>query len=144
MADLTIAQALASALEARDRCAETGNTEWYDRHSDTIRTLLATFPTGSGFDSGPPSVNLMVDGGLVFGVVFHAMNDAGVYAGWIPFQVTARPSWHGLDVDVHPILDSGEYHTFLENGVDVEGLADYVGEVFYDWLTSKAPAREAA
>ena len=143
MPNRTIAAALALTLEARDRCSQAGNTAWEERHAQAIQAILDTFPTGSGFDAGPPSAEMAEDGTLILGVEFHAMNEHG-YVGWITFQVTARPSWLGIDLDVHPILDSHEYHAFQQDGVDVEDLADYVGEVFYDWLTSPAPNREAA
>jgi hypothetical protein len=85
---------LASAIDARKRCKETGNAEWFERHSETIEQLVADFlPSGSGWDCGT-KIDLEAshaDFIELFGE-FHHMNDGGMYDGWTAHSIIVTPS----------------------------------------------------
>lgn len=85
---------LASALDARKRCAESGNDEWFNKWTERIKALVDEMPSGSGFDSG---TQLDEDAShadkLVFNTAYHHMNDGGCYDGWTEHTVTVTPSF---------------------------------------------------
>jgi hypothetical protein len=85
---------LAQTLDARTRCFATGNDEWSDKHTETIRDLVDKFmPSGSGWDSGTQfDWKQSTPEKLVFFGSFHHMNDAGYYDGWTEHTITVRPS----------------------------------------------------
>jgi hypothetical protein len=94
---------LASAIDARKRCKETGNTEWFERHSESIKQLVENFlPSGSGFDHGT-RIDLdasHADKLVLFGS-FHHMDENGMYSGWTDHTITATPSLiHGLNIRI--------------------------------------------
>ena len=85
---------LASAIDARKRCQETKNTEWFAKHSETIEQLVEDFlPSGSGWDSGTKiDLDTSHADKLVLYGEFHHMNDSGFYDGWTAHVVTVTPS----------------------------------------------------
>lgn len=85
---------LASMIQARKTCEAKDNTEWFDRHTDTIEELVKQhMPHGSGFDAG---TKIDFDAShaekLVFTTGFHHMNDGGYYDGWTEHTITVTPS----------------------------------------------------
>lgn len=85
---------LASAIDARKRCSNNPNSEWFGKWTDTIESLVKQhMPHGSGFDSG---TTLDLDAShadkLVFQTSFHHMNENGYYDGWTEHTVTVTPS----------------------------------------------------
>lgn len=102
--DYKIYQEMASAAGARNRCAISANnaddagsgqhwTEWMDRHEDTIKKMLDLLPHGSGID-GDWAFDFVKSGDdkVIFYNSFHAMDENGMYDGWIDFTVTITPS----------------------------------------------------
>jgi|SRR5579859_1715082 len=93
---------LASAVQARLNCKRTDNSEWHDKHTDTIEHLVDNFlPHGSGYDSGT-KIDLDRSHGekLVFITSFHHMNDSGYYCGWTEHTVTVTPSFSGINMRI--------------------------------------------
>lgn len=123
----TIAEALASALQARINCEQSGNTEWQQRHGERIAELMETAPSGSGIDTGTTLDDEKANPEkLSFYLSYHHMNDGGMYDGWTEHTVTARASLvFGLDVRI--------------GGRDRNDIKDYLGEVYQEWLASEAP-----
>lgn len=122
---MTIAEKLASKLEARRRCIQTGNMEWTLKHNNSIITLMEEAPRGSGLDQG---ITLQYDDSgderLVFRTAFHHMDENGYYDGWTEHRVTVRPGFTGLRI------------TIL--GPNRNEIKNYLHEVFHHWLTSPA------
>ncbi len=85
---------LASAIDARKRCAETNNAEWFAKHGETIAQLVDDFlPSGFGWDGGT-KIDLdasHADKLVLFGS-FHHMHESGMYDGWTEHTVTVTPS----------------------------------------------------
>ena len=87
---------LAGMIEARRNCAQSNpvNSEWLDRHTDTIEALVKQhLPHGSGFDCGTKiDLDASHADKLVFTTEFHHMNENGYYDGWTEHTVTVNPS----------------------------------------------------
>ena len=122
----TRAERIASAFGALQNCIECDNSEWEDRHAETIATEMEHLPHGSGFDSGTTLNHdrSSIDK-LVFDTSFHHMNDAGYYDGWTEHRVTVTPSFIGrFDVRV--------------GGRDRNGIKEYITECFLTALDNAA------
>ena len=94
---------LASSVQARANCADGQNNEWYDRHERTVLDLVDNFlPHGSGIDSDLEfDFETSTGEKLVINGSYHAMDENGMYDGWIDFLVTVRPSLQfGFDLNV--------------------------------------------
>jgi len=91
-----------------------------ERSEERLERLMETAPSGSGFDAGT-SVDTDRSDVLIFSASFHHMDDAGYYGGWTEHTVRVKPSlaW-GFDLTV--------------SGRDRNGIKDYIGETFADWL----------
>jgi hypothetical protein len=117
---------IANKLQAMNNCLEKGNTEWFDKHQDSIKSIVSeTFPHGSGFDSG---TKLNFDESkperLVFDTGFHHMNDGGYYDGWTEHKVIVTPSLvYGFTLRV--------------TGRDKREIKDYIGECFHQCLNAE-------
>ena len=87
-------QALASALQAKVNCRESGNTEWYHKHVERLNTLVQDhMPRGSGVDNGSYlDHEKSSPDKLVFTTSYHHMNDGGMYDGWTDHTVVVTPS----------------------------------------------------
>jgi hypothetical protein len=86
-------QKLATCFVARENCAKTGNDEWFEKHTNSIETILDYLPHGSGFDT---DIKLDYDASSIDRLVlygsFHSMDEMGGYDGWIDFSVIIKPS----------------------------------------------------
>ena len=116
---------LASLLIARRNCAQSNNTEWFERHSDTIEDLVDTYmPRGSGFDRG---TKLDVDAShankLIFNTSYHHMDEMGGYDGWTEHTITVTPSL------------THRFHVRI-SGRNRNNIKDYMHDCIYDALTS--------
>lgn len=123
--NLSVAARIAELVEARANCQKSGNAEWFERHTDNLNEVIRDhFPHGSGIDAGC-TVDLVASrrDRLVIDVPFHIMNENGYYVGWRTFRVTVRPAFQSIDLQV--------------TGRDVNGLKDYLAEVFHEALTRR-------
>jgi len=122
----------ASLVDARLRCEQTNNDEWFHNHTARITELLDEMPSGSGFDSG---TKLDFDASnadrLVFITAFHHMNDGGYYDGWTEHNVIVTPSLiHGFNLKV--------------TGRDRNQIKEYIHEMFANALNEETPAQTPA
>ena len=88
-------QAFGGLIQARNNCQESGNTEWFTKHSETLEWLASEYlPHGSGIDSGV-SIDLEKSkpGRIVFHFGFHHMNQNGFYEGWEYYSLIIRPDF---------------------------------------------------
>ena len=115
---------LASCIDAFKRCRETGNTEWAEKHGDTIIQVINDhLPHGSGIDSGV-KIDWEHSSGekIVLDTAFHHMDENGYYDGWTNHSVTVRPSLiHGITLSI--------------SGRDKNGIKEYLYDTFSDDLT---------
>lgn len=117
-------QVIASTIDARLRCKETGNTEWFQNHTDHLKYIEKNFlPSGSGIDGG---TNIRFDEStgdkIVLGCGFHHMDENGMYDGWTDHTITITPSLiHGLNIKI--------------SGRNRNDIKEYLHEVFYQDLT---------
>lgn len=126
MSTLKLYQVLARHLNAMENCRESNNTEWLDKHHDSVARLVKDhMPSGGGFDSGT-TVDLDASRGgekLVFNTSFHHMDDNGMYDGWTEHAVTIKPCLlFGFDLKV--------------SGRDRRDIKDYIAECFHAALSS--------
>ncbi len=84
---------LAGTIQARKSCLASGNTEWFDKHTETINKLVDKLPSGSGFDNGTKiDLDASHADKLVFYTSYHHSNESGMYDGWTDHTVTVTPS----------------------------------------------------
>jgi hypothetical protein len=115
-------QALSRALIARENCARFGNSTWYEKWDARITKIMDCAPSGSGFDNGTRLVeDRCTDRKLVFDTAFHHINATGMCDGWTERRVTVHSTLEGLHVRVE--------------GRDRNHIKDYIGDMFYEWLT---------
>jgi hypothetical protein len=109
---------LARTLQAKKNLIQANNTEWEEKHQQTLDELLMFLPSGSGFDSG-----IQLDEKrstihkLVFTTAFHHM-DNGYYDGWTEHTITIQQTFMGLDIKV--------------SGRNRNDIKEYIGEMFSD------------
>jgi hypothetical protein len=117
-----IYQQIASRLLAMENCRKTGNTEWLEKHEQTINKLVEDhMPSGSGFDNGTHlNYKDSTPNTLVFNTSYHHM-DEGCYDGWTEHTVTVKPSLaFGFDLRI--------------SGRDRNGIKDYIHDAFHTAL----------
>ena len=112
-------QELASRIQARLNCAESGNVEWFEKHEARIEELVKNYmPSGSGFDCGTKiDLDKSTPEKLVFYTDFHHMNEAGYYDGWTEHRITVRPSLQ-------------HYFTLTISGRNRNEIKDYIHQAF--------------
>lgn len=114
---------IASMIDAAQRCERTGNTEWYDRHTNRIEYLCKNhMPSGCGVDSGTSfDFNVSNSDKLVFKTSYHHMNEHGYYDGWTDHTVVVRPSLiHGITLHI--------------TGRNRNDIKDYLHDLFSNML----------
>lgn len=119
----TVAQQIASALQAQINCQKNGNQEWHDRHGETIEQLVSDhLPSGSGFDAGTTLADDSKPNRLIFNTSFHHMTEHGMYDGWTEHQVI-----------VTPCLVLG--FSLRVTGRDRNDIKELIGDTFNDCLS---------
>lgn len=118
----TVAARIASLLQAIENCNKSGNWEWRDRHTESLRAIQKQLPSGSGIDSGTTiDMDRSTPERIVLVADFHHMNDAGMYDGWTAHTVIVRASLlFGLDIRI--------------SGRDRNGIKEYLGDVYREAL----------
>lgn len=120
---MQVAQKIASLILARANCLDRSNTEWADRHGETLAAIMRDAPSGGGFDNGTVLHHFSSPETLRFITSFHHMDAHGSYDGWTDHAVTVKASLAlGLDLRV--------------SGRDRNGIKDYIHETFQTWLSS--------
>ena len=118
-------QAIARAVDARDRCDLEQNHPWSPIWRERIEKMLACLPSGSGWDHGTKLAKSTPER-LVFYGSFHHMNDAGMYDGWTDHEIIVTPSL------------TYRYNIRV-TGRDRNGIKEYLGDLFSDALAGAAP-----
>jgi hypothetical protein len=87
-------QDLAGTIGARINCEKSGNTEWFDRHSDRLEHFQKCYlPSGGGIDSGTKiDLDKSTDEKIVLTFGYHHMNEGGFYDGWTEHTAIITPS----------------------------------------------------
>jgi hypothetical protein len=126
----TVAQTIASAIQARITCGKRGQTEWQRRHAAAVVWLCAhQMPSGSGFDIGTKiDFDRSTAEKLVFVTAFHHMNETG-YTGWTEHTVTVRPAFSGFTLTI--------------SGRDRNGIKEVIAKFFEAALSAVAEREKA-
>ena len=121
MSERKLYSEIASMISARENCEQSGNGDWFERHSKRLEFIeRECLPSGSGIDSG-----CQIDLGrskpdrLVLTLGYHHMNQDGYYTTWTHHDVIVTPS-----------LQWG--YSLRITGKDQNGIKDYL----YDVLTN--------
>jgi hypothetical protein len=86
-------QKLSQLVNARLKCLETKNDEWFIKHEQAILDLVKELPSGSGIDCGTKiDLSLSAPDKLVLYVEYHHMNENGYYDGWTEHTIKVVPS----------------------------------------------------
>ena len=113
-------QKLHMTIVALENCKVSNNEKWIAIHEETIKTIMESAPSGSGFDSGTKLVPTGKAEKLVFETSFHHMDENGMYDGWTEHNVTVKPSFLGFSLSV--------------SGRNKNGIKEYIGDCFYEFL----------
>ena len=117
-------QRIASAIIARANCEESGNFEWFAKHTETLESIARDhLPRGSGFDSGSTiDVDRSTAERIVINTAYHHMDDGGCYDGWTEHDVIVTPSLaFGFNLRI--------------TGRDRNEFKDYASELFHSVLS---------
>lgn len=123
MNGVTVARKIAQLLAARENCITSNNTEWVERHTETIKTIVSNaLPSGSGWDSGTAiDLDASTPDHLILFGSYHHMNDGGYYDGWTDHTIHVKAS-----------LAFG--FTIKITGRNRNDIKDYLSELFHDTL----------
>lgn len=123
-----LVQKIASLVQARLGCVQTGNAEWERKHKEKIYRLVKEhMPSGSGFDDGT-AIDLYrsTPERLFFDTQVHHMNENGYYDGWTTHGVSVTPSLlEGIHLEI--------------SGRDRNDIKDFIHEAFFSALTTEVP-----
>jgi hypothetical protein len=127
---MTVYQQLATLITARLNCEKSGNTLWYGNHTDSIKEIMKSSPSGGGINCGTEiALSLCSPEKLVFQFSYEFMNENGYYDGSKLYRLTVRPS-----------LASSIRIMIL--GSNRDAIKDYLYDVYDTWLCSEIPAPE--
>ena len=92
---------------------------------ETLETLIAMMPSGSGIDCGTKLNGEKSNANhLVFIVDYHHMDEWGGYCGWNTYEITVKPTFNGINID-------GE----CEDAWEIEDTIDYLCDTYHHQLT---------
>lgn len=115
---------LSAALQAQKNCLEHKNPTWHAIWSDRVEKIMRSAPSGSGFNTGTSLEYVQEpDTELRFCTEYNHMDEAGYYDGWTTHVVKVTPRFSGIDIKV--------------TGKNKNDIKEYIGDVFYDWLTTE-------
>ncbi len=112
-------QRIASALQAMQNCKVSGNSEWLERHRETVLYLVTNYmPSGSGVDNGVHfDFTMSHPNRLAFDTSYHHMDESGGYDGWTEHSVIVTPDLaDGFDLRI--------------TGRDRREIKDYLADIF--------------
>ena len=120
----SVIKTLSSTIGARLNCIESNNSEWEDRHENTIKNIIDNYlPHGSGIDSGNEiDFKKSTANKIVINSSFHTMDQQGGYSGWIDFKVIIKASLQfDFDLTIKGMFSKNK---------DSFGLKDYLYGVY--------------
>lgn len=117
---------LASLVAARNYCASTKTSKWFERHTETAKQLVKEhLQSGGGFDAGTSlDWEKSTKEKLVFNTGFHHLDQNGTYTQWTYHSITVRPSFFGGIA----LTISGKNHNDIK---------PYIHDVFHCDLTQE-------
>jgi hypothetical protein len=125
MRKMPLYKAIAMTLDAYNRCIETKNTEWEEKHYETLAKLNSYLPSGSGIDNGTElDEEKSSSEKLVFHFGFHHMNEGGMYDGWTQHTLTVKPSLY-FDIELKI------------SGPNRNDIKEYLHETYHAALTEE-------
>jgi hypothetical protein len=118
-------QEMAQIIDAIKNCEKSGNTEWFNNHTEYLeKYLLEKLPHGSGldytwrYDYQKSNANK-----IVLTMSYHAMNENGYYDRVIDFTLTITANLaHGFDT-----LITGNFGKYQD-------IKDYLYDILTDSL----------
>lgn len=127
----TVAQALQTALKARENSLARGNHAWVEHWTERLAHIMNEAPSGAGINHGTTLDETRSDERrLVFSFGFHHMSEHGYYDGWTEHMLWVSPDWEGLALRI--------------TGRDRNQIKDYLHDVYSAWLSGPAPTWEPA
>lgn len=125
---MNVAQKIAVTAQAYHNCVESGNPVWEAKHEELIHDIEDNYlPSGCGFDAGTIIDIARTDTSqVVLKSAFHVMDEVGMYAGWVDFNIFVTTDFMGV------CLDFGN----IQNNSDepFEDFEEYLAQVFYHHL----------
>ena len=118
----TVIQLIASKVQARKNCIQSGNDVWKDKHEEALEDIQNRhLPSGSGIDCGC-SINLITstDKKVVIDFSYHHLDEHGGYNGWTLHKAVVTPTFSGIDIRF--------------TGKDKNGVKDYLQDLFQEVL----------
>ena len=118
-----VAQAISTAIQARENCLKSGNREWWAKWNNEIAHIVANvLPSGSGWDDGTSidDAKTTADKIVLFGS-WHHTDESGGYRGWTNHEIIITPAFTGVNIRVM--------------GRDRNGIKDYLAEMFHQVMT---------
>lgn len=92
----TLIESIASSVAAYHNCVKSNNTDWQNKHVETIASLEKMLPSGSGIDNGTKiDIDRSSADKVVLIVGFHHMNENGYYDGWTEHDIIVTPAFIG-------------------------------------------------
>lgn len=115
---------LARLLAAQENCRKSNNSEWEDKHGESIARLMQWFPSGSGIDNGTKLDDSSTSERLVFTFGYHHMNEGGYYDGWTEHTLIVKSSlqWE-IDTRI--------------TGRNRNDIKEYLHEIYHRTLTAQ-------
>jgi hypothetical protein len=91
---MKVYQRLAVLFQAIENCKKSNNTDWLERHTESIIELVDRYmPSGSGIDTGTKfNFETSKPNKLVFSFGYHHMDENGYYDGWTEHTLIVTPS----------------------------------------------------
>jgi len=126
---------IAGRVIAIENCIRSGNTEWKEKHEETLDKVIGFLPSGSGLDAYTkvdfemPKIDK-----IVLDSSFHVMDENGYYDGWIDFKVVIRPSMlNDFNIDI-----IGKF-TNRKNCIkkDCSDIKEYLQDIFSESLNQE-------
>ena len=116
----TVIQLIASKVQARKNCIQSGNDVWKDKHEEALEELQSNLPSGSGFDCGCKiDLEKSDDKKVVISFSYHHMDEHG-YDGWTDHEAIVTPEFDGISIRF--------------TGINKNDVKDYFQDVFQDVL----------
>jgi hypothetical protein len=121
----SVAEMIASTVNALNRCVSKHNLDWVARHRERLAEIERDYlPRGSGIDGGCTiDEDRTTLDKIVIQTAYHHMNDVGMYDGWTEHNVTVRPTFIGFDIKV--------------SGRNRNDVKDYLAECFEHALSQE-------
>jgi len=126
---------IAGRVIAIENCIRSGNTEWKEKHEETLDKAIGFLPSGSGLDNGTTvNFEMCKTDRIVLDSSFHVLDENGFYDGWIEFVIILTPSLLN-DFNISIV---GKFSNRKNNiRKDCSDIKSYLAELFADTFNSE-------